>query len=106
MSWKEDKGIAEKVTAYLFGTFDGEELKNIDFRTIIPSTEMFKTITYYRILESLGCTNAKKVANVLEGLMVSVQGVGRNQGVEILKGKQLPRTQVVLGSAENITGEE
>jgi hypothetical protein len=90
----------QKVTEYLFGTYDEEALKQLDFRTIIPSTDIFKTISYYRILQSLGCKNAEKIANIIESLLVSVEGIGRGQGVEILKQKILPKTQYLYQSVE------
>jgi len=104
MSWK-DKGTMQKVTDYLFGGYESQELRQLDFRTIIPSTDMFKVINYYRILQSLGCKSAEDIADIIESLLVSVEGIGRAQGVEIMKQRLLPKTEQLYRSVESVGSE-
>ena len=98
MSKKEDKILSEadvkKVLQFLFG--EDSTSKYMDMRTEIQEKELFKTLTYYRLLEEdYECRAAGSVANILERLAVSAKRMGRIEGVTILR-QQLPKEDIVI----------
>ena len=97
-SKKDDKILTEadvkKVLQFLFG--EDSTSKYMDMRTEVQEKELFKTLTYYRLLEEdYECKAAGSVANILERLAVSSKRMGRIEGVTILR-QQLPEESVII----------
>lgn len=91
------KGTVEKVADFLFGKAKGEtDSQFLDRRTDVSGKEMFKALTYYRILEErFKCETAGAVADILERLSISVERKGRLEGVNVLL-QQFPKQETLL----------
>ena len=104
---KFDKGAIDKVLDYLFRkptkTQNGEESQFLDTRTDISNREVFTTLMYYRILqEYYGSEAAGKIADIIERLSISLNRMGRLEGVNILK-QELPKKETLIrGVAESL----
>jgi hypothetical protein len=98
---KQDGSVAKKTTEYLFGKPDDSEF--LDTKTRIKGREFFNAIFYYRLLgQEFKCEAAQRIANTLERMAISDDGLGRLEAVETLR-QQLPREEVVLkGIAESM----
>jgi len=101
MSWR-DRNVVEKIATYLFSKFDGKDGEPIDTRTDIPTNEIFKTLTYYRLLESLGSEKSGKIANIIERLLISRNRKGREEGVRVLESK-FPKIKTLFSSVEEMS---
>jgi len=97
---QQDKGTMFKVTDFLFGVHDIKQLENLDIRTDVPTTEMYELLHYYQILEELGSDVAGNIKNNLEALNVSIKRKGREEGVQVLEQKAIPKTEMMYRSAE------
>lgn len=91
------KGVVDKVADFLFGKAKGESASQfLDRRTDVSGKEMFKALTYYRILqERFKCETAGSVADILERLSISKDRMGRVEGVNVLLQK-FPKEETVL----------
>lgn len=91
------KGTVEKVADFLFGKAkDESDSQFLDRRTDVSGKEMFKALTYYRILqERFKCETAGAVADILERLSISVNRQGRLEGVNVLLQK-FPKQETLL----------
>ena len=95
---KIDQAQSRKAVEFLFEKDDGKQgdsSKFLDMRTEIGSAEMFKAVTYYRILEEHFKSSASgKIANILERLAISGKRMARLEAVEILK-QQFPKQETI-----------
>lgn len=106
MSYQQDKGTMYKVTDFLFGEHVLKNLENLDIRTDVSTTEMFELLHYYQILEEIGSDVSKNIKNNLEALLVSVKRKGREEGVNVLQTKMMPKTERMYSSAEGTVSNE
>jgi len=100
-----DESTTRKISQFLFDKFDGKEKISIDTRTDIQNEEIFKTLTYYRILESLGSKKAGEIADIIERLLLSIDRKARNEAVSVLVGGELPKTEKMYVGAESLLEE-
>jgi len=95
-SKKIDQGTVRKIAEYLFGKAKEEsDSQFLDRRTDVTGKEMFRALTYYRILqERFECDTAGSIADILERLSISVQRKGRLEAVQTLM-QQFPKTETL-----------
>jgi len=100
MSYKDqkklDQGTVRKIADYLFGKAKEEsDSQFLDRRTDVSGKEMFRALTYYRILqERFDCVTAGSIADILERLSISVERKGRIEAVHTLM-QQFPKTETL-----------
>jgi len=72
-----------------------DEIQSLDMRTRIKTSDGMKALIFYSILaEGLKSESAKKIKSMIERLLISLQGEGRKEAVEVLRQK-LPRVREV-----------
>lgn len=93
-----DQETTKKAGGYLFDTPKDESLA-LDMRTIIKGEKMMKTLLYYGgMSEVFKATDATKIKDLMERLLISDNGTGREQAVETLKQNFPKRVEIDKGS--------
>lgn len=100
MSYKDREGTMQKVTNYLFSDVPDEQLKNLDIRTIIDSPQTFRMIARLGAIDTLGSDVANSVKTMFESLFISMRGIGRTQGVEVMKTSVMPKIERLYQAVE------
>lgn len=100
----KDKSTLRKVTDFLFGRPEADKSDQfLDMRTDIDSKEMFKALTYYKILaESYKCQSAGRIANLLERLMISSKRSGRIEAVRSIIQQAEKENTLLRGIEESL----
>jgi len=108
-----DKHTARRVGDYLFRfpdsqdprkDIDNEAIKidsrGLEARTRISGPNTLAALTFYGILrDHFDCEAAQVVSDVLMRLMISANGNGRKEGVEILRGSLPTEVEISRGVA-------
>jgi len=118
MSYKKednriDKHTAKRVGDYLFQFPDSQDprkeiddeankidSRGLEARTRISGPNTLAALTFYGILrDHFECEAAQVVSDVLMRLMISANGEGRKEGVEILRGSLPKEVEISRGVA-------
>ena len=100
MSYYKDKGLVQKLAEFGFGDVTEEFFKNLRIRTVILSKEQYNMLLYYEGLGMMGSKVAQKYYTILDSRNLSVNGLSREQLVEILRGVQQPKVERIYQSVE------
>ena len=117
-SYKEDerldKHTAKRVGDYLFRFPDSQDTRKeeigdedikidsrgLESRTRISGPNTMAALTFYGILrDHFDCKAAQEVSDILMRLMISTNGDGRKEGVEILRGSLPKEVEISRGVA-------
>lgn len=97
-SKRMDQETTKKAGGYLFDT-PKDESKALDMRTIIKGEAMMKMLLYYGgMAEVFKAETGKSIKDLTERLLISFEGVGRDQAVETLRNNFPKRIEVDKGS--------
>lgn len=102
MSRPSDKRISEhtekKAGDFLFDQGKFEESQYLDMRTRIKSEATMRALMFYGILaEGLGSERSKEIKDIVERMLISYGGKGREEAVEVLKQQFPKRVEVEKG---------
>lgn len=91
--------------------FEIKELegKALDMRTVIRTKEVMQALDYYGSLEIVySCTNAIAIKNMMNRRLVSQEGFGRQNAVDVLRQNFPKKVEVDKGTDEigSVTAEE
>lgn len=102
-----DPTVAKAVNAFLFGEPEADMEKALSARTIIKDKETFRHVYFHRLLEKYkGSKAAKDTADVTCQMLISVEGIGREQGVNVItQHKSAGKEQIVKGTEEMVEEE-
>lgn len=93
-----DQETTKKAGGFLFN-LPSNESQAMDMRTIIKGEKMMKTLLYYGgMSEVFAATDATKIKDLMERLLVSDNGTGRTEAVETLKQNFPKRVEIDKGS--------
>lgn len=98
----KDEATIRKIAEFLFGKADGEsDNQFLDRRTDVSGREMFRALTFYRIIEEKFHSKAAgQIASILERLSISKIRLGRAEGVTAIQG-QFPKVETIaIGTSE------
>lgn len=103
---KMDQGTVRKIANYLFDDKGLDEHEYMDMRTDISNTDLFKALTYYRILgHQFKSKTAIAIADIVERLSISVKRGGRHEGVTTLL-QQFPKVESLKTGISNLLEKE
>lgn len=103
---KEDRKITEATEKsagkFLFDVSDFDESQALDMRTRVRSESMMNVLLFYGIMsEGLDSENARKIKGIVERLLISYDGGGRDEAVQVLK-QNFPKTREVEKGFEGL----
>ena len=106
MSREPDRKIGDSTEKaagkFLFGTAGFDESQGLDMRTRVKSESMMNVLLFYGIMsEGLKSKNATKIKGIVERLLISYDGTGRAEAVEVLK-QNFPKVRVVDAGYEHL----
>ncbi len=99
MSSKDEKRIdwrtERQAGKFLFDMEGMSESQGLDMRTRIVSKEVMSAVWFYGILwETLSCESARDIVNLIKRTLIARKGLGRAEGVTVLK-QQFPKIREV-----------
>ena len=102
-----DPAVSKAVNRYLFGEMPEEMVKGLDARTIFKTKESIANIRFHRLLEiGFGSTVAGEIADMDDRLLISQEGIGREQGVSVLVQHKGPKEVPYVRGVEEMVEEE
>jgi len=108
MKDQRDEATVRKIADYLFGKATKEsDNQFLDRRTDVSGREMFRALTFYRIIEEKFHSKAAgQIASILERLSISKTRLGRAEGVQSIMG-QFPKVETIsIGTSELLLSQQ
>jgi len=112
MGYKKEKeglspAVSKAVNRFLFGELEEDMVKGLNARTIIKNKETFANIRFHRLLElGFGSEIAGKIADMDCQLLISQDGIGREQGVNVMIQHKEPKAIPYVRGLEETIEEE
>lgn len=101
-----DQETTKAAGRYLF-ELPTDDSQAMDMRTQIKGKEMMKLLMYYGGMSQIfGSSDAAKIKDLMERLLISDNGLGRLQAVETLKQNFPKRVEVDKGSDGSFNDDE
>ena len=103
---KLDPNVSKSVNAFLFSNPKEDMVTSLNARTIIGTRETFQHIYFHRLLQAFyESKSARNVADECCQMLISMDGKGRDQGVDVLTQHKGPKTIPHEIGTENIESE-